>query len=103
MRRGEQAVEAAEGVLQGLGQGLGTRAEGHLAMLADQQGVVEIGAQLRQGVADRRLTAVQAQGGAGHVLFAEQRMQGQQEIEVDLAQFIHGANGQVAFGWVVSA
>ena len=49
-------------------------------------------AQLRQRMADRRLAAVQAQRGTGHVLFTEQGMQGEQQVEVDLAQFIQGVN-----------
>ncbi|MNI80728.1 hypothetical protein D3C73_1372820 [compost metagenome] len=94
---GQQAVEAAQRVLQGLDEGLGACGQGHVAVLADQQRVVEMCAQLRQGMADCRLAAVQADGSAGHVFFAEQCMQGQQQVEVDLAQFIHGANGQGGF------
>ncbi|AVH38490.1 hypothetical protein AL532_20240 [Pseudomonas monteilii] len=39
------------------------------------------------------MAAVQAQGGAGHMFLAEQRVKSQQQVEVDLAQFIHGVNG----------
>ncbi|MNW10230.1 hypothetical protein D3C71_2074020 [compost metagenome] len=60
-------------------------------------------AQLRQGVADRRLAAVQAQGCAGHVPFTEQGMQGEQQVEVDLAQFIHQVNGLGQFWRLGSA
>ncbi len=71
--------------MQRFGQRLGAGGQRHAAVLAHQQGVVEVLAQLRQGVAYRRLAAVQAQGGASHMLFAQQGVQGEQQVEVDLA------------------
>lgn len=47
----------------------------------------------RRLISPPRLAAVQAQGGAGHMFLAEQRVKSQQQVEVDLAQFIHGVNG----------
>nr|WP_241667571.1 hypothetical protein [Pseudomonas caspiana] len=38
---------------------------------------------------DGRLTQVQALGGTGHVLFAEQGVEGHQQIEVDAPKIIH--------------
>ncbi|MNE93019.1 hypothetical protein D3C80_1908120 [compost metagenome] len=82
---------------------MGAGGKGHAATLAYQQRVVEVFAQLRQGVADRRLTAVQAQGCTGHVPFAEQGVQGEQQVEVNLAQFIHRVNGLGHFWRLESA
>ena len=40
-------------------------------------------------MADRRLAQVQALGGAGDVLLAEQGVEDHQQIKVDAAQIIH--------------
>jgi len=56
---------------------------------AHQQRVTEQVAQPRQGMADSWLTQVQALGGAGHVLLAEQGVEDHQQVEIDAAQIIH--------------
>jgi hypothetical protein len=45
--------------------------------------------QLRQGMAHRRLASVQPDRSAGHMFLREQRMQCQEQIEIDFPEFIH--------------
>jgi hypothetical protein len=88
----EQAIELLQRLLQRLAQGFGTGAQLQPAAPADQQRVSENLAQLGQRVAYRRLAAVQAQSRPRDMSFAEQGMQGEQQVEVDAAQIIHGTN-----------
>jgi hypothetical protein len=88
----EQAIELLQRLLQRLAQGFGTGAQLQPAAPADQQQVSENLAQLGQRVAYRRLAAVQAQSRPRDMSFAEQGMQGEQQVEVDAAQIIHGTN-----------
>ncbi len=53
---------------------------------AHEQLLAELLAQARQGVAHRRLAAVQAQGGARQVLFLHQGVEHQQQVQIELLQ-----------------
>ena len=53
------------------------------------EGIVEQLAQSGELGRQRRLADVQAPRGAGHVAFGEQRIEGHEQVEVDLAQ-VHG-------------
>ena len=94
--RTQQVVQAGQGVFEGLCQCLGSRCARHAARSPHQQGVAEVRPQLRVGVTDGRLALVEPQCGAGDVLLGQQRMQGQQLVEVDPPQFIYGANNRDA-------
>ncbi|MNQ74624.1 hypothetical protein D3C85_893880 [compost metagenome] len=90
--RRQQFTQLAQGLLQRLDQLPGPCGEFQVPTAAHQQGVVEQAAQLRQGMTDGRLTAVQAQCRARHMPLGEQGMQGQQQVQVDTAQIIHMTN-----------
>ncbi|MNE41634.1 hypothetical protein D3C80_1357140 [compost metagenome] len=102
----EQAIQLLQRLLQGLDQRLSPRRDLQAPPSAHQQRITEKFAQLRQGMADRRLAAVQAQGGTRYMLLGQQGMQGQQQVEVDSAQIIHPANNSCAafefplLGWI---
>ena len=76
-RAAEQGIELLQRLpqwlrqLQGAGRRLQTPSPPH------QQRIGKDLAQLRQGMAYRRLAAVQAQGGAGDMLLCQQGMQGE--------------------------
>ena len=65
---------------------LGQRCQLEAAPDADQQLVVEVLAQPGQRAAHRRLAHRHPLAGVGEVLLLEQRVQGQQQVGVDLAQ-----------------
>ncbi|MCY1437228.1 hypothetical protein D9M71_533820 [compost metagenome] len=76
-RRGEQGEDL-----------LRPRGRLHLPSAAHEQRVVEQAAQARQRGADRRLAEEQLFRRAGHAAFVHQRLEDDQQVEIDAAQVI---------------
>lgn len=72
-----------QGLLERPQQALRAGGQHQLAVTAYQQGVVEVQAKLSQGMADGGLAFMQAHRRTGHVPLQQQRVEGQQEVEVD--------------------
>ncbi len=84
--RVEAAAQTAEGVLDPRGQLLGQRRRGHAIAFADEQRIVQLGAQARQGVADGRLAEVQHRGCAGQVALLVHHLEDPEQVQVQAAQ-----------------
>jgi hypothetical protein len=92
LRLRQQAVETAQRISQRLHQALRACRERHAATTPHQQRIAQMLAQLGQRMAHGRLAFVQPHGRTRHMSFGQQGVQGQQQVEVDSAQFIHTAN-----------
>ena len=90
--RFQQRPELTERFGQRLHQFVGPGGQLQLARTTNQQGVIEQLAQMGQGVADGGLAPVQAQGCAGDVLFHQQGMESDQQVQVDASKIIHLTN-----------
>jgi hypothetical protein len=73
-----------------LDERLGERREGHAAPAGDEQPVVQRMAQAREHAAHRRLTEMDAAAGVGDALLREQRVKGDEQIQIETVK-VHGS------------
>ncbi len=64
----------------------------HIAAHADEQGIVEVVPQLLEGGAHGRLRHEHPLGGPGHVLLVQERVQGDEQVEVEAVELHWGGN-----------
>ncbi len=83
LRRIDDGGDAGEQGLQRIAQGFGLRRQAHAALAALQQGIVEQVAAAVERAGRRRLGEVQPGGGARDMRLVQQRIQHDEEVEVD--------------------
>jgi len=88
-RLGERAREADQATAEWNGKRFGARGEQHAAAASNQERVVEELAKATERVAHRRLSDAGALGGLGDAAFANEGVEGEQEIQIDPMEVLH--------------
>jgi hypothetical protein len=94
--RTERDLDAEQGLAHRFDQRQALRRELHVAPDADEQGVVEVVAQLLQGSAHGGLGHENAFRRPRHVLFVNQRIEGDEQVEVEPVELHWGASLPIA-------
>jgi len=82
-------MDHAQRIAHRLGQLFGKRRGLHAAGGAQEQGVVELPAQARQGIAHGGLAQAQVLGHLGDLALGQQLVEDHQQIEIDVLE-LHG-------------